>query len=102
MLQVPLTFIYGELDWTNPVGGARVCEQIKQQRGQLTDADLQITSIPHAGHYPFLDQPEHFMTALLQQTRPYRSGNYLYLLDISILDRDTLLTVWAYVVCPHI
>lgn len=73
-MQVPITFIYGELDWTNPKGGARVCEQIKQQRGQLTEADLLLTSIPHAGHYPFLDQPEHFMTALLQQTRPYRYG----------------------------
>lgn len=72
MLQIPLSFIYGELDWTNPVGGARVCEQIQQQRGQLTDADLQITSILHAGHYPFLDQPDDFMTALLKQTRPYR------------------------------
>lgn len=65
VLQIPLSFIYGELDWTNPKGGARVCQQIKEARGQLTAADLVVTSIPHAGHYPFLDQPQHFMTALL-------------------------------------
>ena len=71
-VQVPVTFIYGETDWMDPKGGARVCREIRQERGQLTPADLLVTSIPQAGHYPFLDQPELFMKALLEQTKPYR------------------------------
>ena len=71
-MQVPVTFIYGETDWMDPKGGARVCKEIRQERGQLTPADLLVTSIPQAGHYPFLDQPDLFMKALLEQTKPYR------------------------------
>lgn len=56
----------------DPKGGARVCKEIRDERGQLTPADLLVTSIPQAGHYPFLDQPELFMKALLEQTKPYR------------------------------
>ena len=70
--QVPVTFIYGEGDWMDPKGGARVCKEIREERGQLTPADLQVTSIPQAGHYPFLDQPDLFMKALLEHTKPYR------------------------------
>ncbi|KAL3155811.1 hypothetical protein ABBQ32_012824 [Trebouxia sp. C0010 RCD-2024] len=81
-LKVPVTFIYGESDWMDPKGGARVCKEIREERGQLTPADLLVTSIPHAGHYPFLDQPELFMKALLEQTKPYRSK--------SLADAETL------------
>ena len=56
----------------DPKGGARVCNEIREARGQLTPADLKVTSIPKAGHYPFLDQPDLFMKALLEQTKPYR------------------------------
>ena len=56
----------------DPKGGARVCREIREERGQLTAADLLVTSIPKAGHYPFLDQPDLFMKALLEQTKPYR------------------------------
>ena len=49
-----------------------MCKEIREERGQLTSADLLVTSIPKAGHYPFLDQPDLFMKALLEQTRPYR------------------------------
>lgn len=71
-LKVPVTFIYGEGDWMDPKGGARVCKEIREERGQLTSADLLVTSIPQAGHYPFLDQPDLFMKALLEHTKPYR------------------------------
>ena len=74
-VQVPVTFIYGDTDWMDPKGGARVCKEIRQERGQLTPADLLVTSIPQAGHYPFLDQPELFMKALLEQTKPYRHAS---------------------------
>ena len=67
-----MTFIYGQFDWMDPKGGARVCNEIREARGQLTPADLKVTSIPKAGHYPFLDQPDLFMKALLEQTKPYR------------------------------
>lgn len=63
----------------DPKGGARVCKEIREERGQLTDADLLVTSIPKAGHYPFLDQPDLFMKALLQQTQPYRCDSFLLL-----------------------
>ena len=56
----------------DPKGGARVCREIREERGQLSAADLLVTSIPKAGHYPFLDQPDLFMKALLEQTQPYR------------------------------
>ncbi len=72
LMQVPVTFIYGEGDWMDPKGGARVCKEIREERGQLSPADLLVTSIPQAGHYPFLDQPDLFMKALLEHTKPYR------------------------------
>ena len=77
LMQVPVTFIYGEGDWMDPKGGARVCKEIREERGQLTPADLLVTSIPQAGHYPFLDQPDLFMKALLEHTKPYRCSQPL-------------------------
>ncbi|KAK9823325.1 hypothetical protein WJX72_001941 [[Myrmecia] bisecta] len=68
-LKVPVTFIYGEYDWMDPKGGKRVCADIKASRGPLSAADLHVAEIPSAGHYPFLDQPELFLQALVQQTK---------------------------------
>ncbi len=67
----------------DPKGGARVCQEIRQERGQLTPADLLVTSIPQAGHYPFLDQPDLFMKALLEHTKPYRC--VLFITDVAEL-----------------
>eukprot|EP00884_Botryococcus_braunii_P004708 jgi/Botrbrau1/14238/Bobra.0381s0002.2 len=68
-LRVPVSFIYGETDWMDPKTGQRVCKAIRDSRGPLSESDLQVSIVPDAGHYPFLDQPERFLEELVEQTR---------------------------------
>ncbi|KAK9840870.1 hypothetical protein WJX74_005899 [Apatococcus lobatus] len=68
-LKVPVSFIYGEHDWMDPRKGQKACRDVVERRGRLSPDDLQVTVVPKAGHYPFLDQPQVFMKALLQQTQ---------------------------------
>ncbi|KAK9813732.1 hypothetical protein WJX73_005841 [Symbiochloris irregularis] len=75
-LKVPVSYIYGEYDWMDPAAGLRVCHNVEEERGKLGPADLQVESLADAGHYPFLEQPQKFITALLGQLKTYlQPGN---------------------------
>lgn len=72
-VQVPVSYIYGEHDWMDPLSGLRVCQSVEQDRGKLSPADLQLDSLSGAGHYPFLEQPQKFVDRLLAQLQRYLS-----------------------------
>ena len=42
MMQVPVSFVYGETDWMDPKAGVRVAASVRQSRGALSPTDCQV------------------------------------------------------------
>ena len=44
MMQVPVSFVYGETDWMDPKAGVRVAASVRQSRGALSPTACQVGS----------------------------------------------------------
>ena len=67
-----MTFIYGDHDWMDPAGAARVVAALRAAGGQpATPGDLQVFTTADSGHYTFLDQPEDFQRLMTTTCQPY-------------------------------
>ncbi|KZV83690.1 alpha/beta-hydrolase [Exidia glandulosa HHB12029] len=54
VLNVPITFVYGDHDWMDPMGGTESVKALKAAGNR--DAKMYI--IPNAGHHVYLDNPK--------------------------------------------
>lgn len=70
-IKVPMTFIYGDKDWTGTDGAQRAMNGLATMRPALSDADQKLITLPKAGHYAFLDQPKLFKEHMLSICSPY-------------------------------
>ena len=43
VVQVPVSFVYGETDWMDPKAGVRVAASVRQSRGALSPTDCQVS-----------------------------------------------------------
>jgi hypothetical protein len=42
-LKVPVTFMYGDVDWMSPDQGRAVCKALEAGRGKMSETDLKVT-----------------------------------------------------------
>lgn len=69
--RVPVTFIYGERDWTDPRNGQRVCDSLRALRQPLNDSDARVFLVEAAGHFPMLEEHKRFVDVLLEAAAPH-------------------------------
>jgi cardiolipin-specific phospholipase len=50
-LKIPITFVYGEHDWMDPVGGLQSLEKLRRAGNQ----NGRMSAVPNAGHHLYLD-----------------------------------------------
>ncbi|KAG6331712.1 hypothetical protein ID866_7373 [Astraeus odoratus] len=53
-LRIPITFVYGEHDWMDPVGGLQSLEKLRQAGNHHG----RMFVVPGAGHHVYLDNPK--------------------------------------------
>ena len=69
-LHVPhLAFIYGATDWMDPRAGAAALEAIKQRQPHCDIKVADLSVLPRAGHYPFINAPDAFHEAMFAALR---------------------------------
>ncbi|KDQ06024.1 hypothetical protein BOTBODRAFT_71125 [Botryobasidium botryosum FD-172 SS1] len=67
-LKIPVTFLYGEHDWMDPLGGMQSVEKLKQ----AGNPNAKMYVIPGAGHHLYLDNPRLTNDLLIQALdRPF-------------------------------
>ncbi|KAH8918489.1 alpha/beta-hydrolase [Atractiella rhizophila] len=54
-LKVPVTFVYGEHDWMDPIGGLRCRERLEKVKGYNHEVSVEV--VPKAGHHVYIDNP---------------------------------------------
>ncbi|KAN0097651.1 Alpha/Beta hydrolase fold [Tylopilus felleus] len=52
-LKIPITFVYGQHDWMDPVGGLQALHNLRQAGNE----NGRMLVIPNAGHHLYLDNP---------------------------------------------
>ncbi|KAF8450742.1 Alpha/Beta hydrolase protein [Boletus edulis BED1] len=52
-LKIPITFVYGEHDWMDPVGGLQALENLRLAGNE----NGRMFVVPNAGHHVYLDNP---------------------------------------------
>ncbi|KAG9317275.1 Alpha/Beta hydrolase protein [Chiua virens] len=52
-LKIPITFVYGEHDWMDPVGGLQALQNLRQAGNE----NGRMFVVPNAGHHVYLDNP---------------------------------------------
>ncbi|KAH7887994.1 Alpha/Beta hydrolase protein [Phlebopus sp. FC_14] len=62
-LKIPITFVYGEHDWMDPVGGLQSLEELRKagnHKGRMF-------AVPNAGHHVYLDNPSAVNELLVEE-----------------------------------
>ena len=53
-LKIPVTFVYGDNDWMDPVGGYASVENLRK----AGNGQGRMYIVPHSGHHVYLDNPK--------------------------------------------
>ncbi|KAI6122734.1 Alpha/Beta hydrolase protein [Pisolithus croceorrhizus] len=62
-LKMPITFVYGEHDWMDPVGGLQSLQQLREAGNRFG----RMFVIPSAGHHLYLENPRAVDDLLIQE-----------------------------------
>ncbi|KAH6915391.1 abhydrolase domain-containing protein 4 [Coprinopsis sp. MPI-PUGE-AT-0042] len=62
-VRVPVTFVYGDTDWMDPVGGMQSVEKLRQ----AGNGEGKMYVVNNAGHHLYLDNPEAVNTLLVKE-----------------------------------
>ncbi|KAF9221944.1 alpha/beta-hydrolase [Gyrodon lividus] len=62
-LKIPITFLYGEHDWMDPVGGLQSVEKLRR----AGNVNGRMFAIPNAGHHLYLDNPAAVNDLLIEE-----------------------------------
>ena len=62
-VRVPVTFVYGDTDWMDPLGGMQSVEKLRQ----AGNGEGKMYVVNNAGHHLYLDNPEAVNTLLVKE-----------------------------------
>ncbi|KAJ2933657.1 hypothetical protein H1R20_g3423, partial [Candolleomyces eurysporus] len=62
-LKIPVTFVYGDHDWMDPLGGMQSVEQLRQ----AGNGEGKMYIVNNAGHHLYLDNPEAVNALLVKE-----------------------------------
>ena len=65
-LKIPITFVYGDNDWMDPVGGYGSVENLRK----AGNSQGQLYIVPHSGHHVYLDNPKAVNDLLVKELDP--------------------------------